>query len=129
MIDNLASWITSIPTDEALWIVVLVFIGLDVLMGTVKAALNHEISSTKARQGVMHKIGFIGAMLLCNLIDIAQSVADFGYSVPVTAMCAVMIVLCEIMSICEHIQDMNPDINLSFLKDAQKGDRNEGEED
>lgn len=125
MVNQIASWLQQIPTDTALWVVVLVFIALDVIFGTVKAALNKELSSQVAREGVMHKMGFIGAMLLCNLIDIAQSVADFGYSVPVTAMCAAMIVICEIMSICEHVQDMNPNINLSFLKSAKKDNEEE----
>lgn len=127
MMDTIAIWLQTIPTDTALWVVVLVFIALDVIFGTVKAALNRELSSKIAREGVMHKMGFIGAMLLCNLIDIAQSVADFGYSVPVTAMCAVMIVICEIMSICEHVQELNPDINLSFLKSTKKDNNDDSE--
>lgn len=120
MIETITGWLASMQTDTALWILVLLFISLDVILGTVKAWSKGEISSKKARQGVMHKMGFIGAMLLCNLVDIAQGIADFGYQVPVTLLCAIMIVTCEVMSICEHVQEMNPGIDLRFLESAKK---------
>lgn len=116
MIETIGAWMQTIPSDAAAWAAIAVFIALDVILGTVKAAIRKELSSTKARLGLMHKAGFVGAMLLCNLIDIVQRSFDLGYSVPLTAGCAVMICVCEIMSICEHIQELNPEINLSFLK-------------
>ena len=119
MINVIANWLTTIPTDSALWLIVVVFILLDVLLGTVKAFLSCTLSSKIARAGIMHKMGFLGAMLLCNFIDIAQSVGDFGFQVPVTGLCAVMIVTCEVMSICEHIQELNPDLNLGFLENKE----------
>lgn len=115
MIEIVAHWLQTIPTDTALWCVVLVFIALDVIVGTVKAWLTGTISSEKARKGVMHKTGFIVVMTLCTLIDIAQNVADIGFSVPVLGACSVMIICCEIFSLCEHIQQLNPDIDLKFL--------------
>lgn len=130
LMDKIAGWMQTLPLDTALWVIVLVFIALDVIFGTVKAWANKELSSSVARQGVMHKMGFIAAMLLCNIIDIAQSVADFGYSVPTTMLCSIMIVACEVMSICEHIRDMNPNINLSFLEnDTQEDMRDDGDAD
>lgn len=125
MIETIGNWIQTIPSDAAAWAAIAVFIALDVILGTVKAAIRKELSSAKARQGLMHKAGFVGAMLLCNLIDIVQRSFDLGYSVPLTTGCAVMICACEIMSICEHIQELNPEINLSFLK---KHDNNNGDD-
>lgn len=124
MLDQITKWLTSIPTDEALWVLVLMFITLDVMLGTARAAINHELSSNIARQGIMHKMGFIGAMLLCNIIDIAQGISHvsemLGYAVPVTALCATMIISCESISIAESIQAMNPDIDLKFLDKSNK---------
>lgn len=120
VIEKMSEWVSALPLDTALWIVVLIFIAFDVILGTANAWSKKELSSSVARKGVMHKMGFIAAMLLCNIIDIAQSVADFGYSVPTTILCAVMIVACEVMSICEHIRDMNPDIKLDFLNKETK---------
>ncbi len=124
MIDVIAGWLLAIPQDSALWLIVVVFILLDVFMGTVKAFLESSLSSKVARQGIMHKMGFLGAMLLCNFIDIAQRVGDFGFTVPVSGLCAVMIVACEVMSICEHIRDLNPDIDLNFLEDKAEKKEN-----
>ncbi len=120
MIDVIAHWLMGLPTDSALWLIVVVFILLDVFLGTLKAFLTSTLSSKVARTGIMHKMGFLGAMLLCNIIDIAQCVGDFGFQVPVSGLCAVMIVACEVMSICEHIQELNPDINLDFLESKGK---------
>ena len=115
MIDLVAHWLQTIPHDMALWFVVLVFIALDVIVGTIKAWLSGTISSEKARKGVMHKTGFIVVMTLCTLIDIAQHVADIGFTVPVLGVCSIMIIGCEVFSLCEHVQELNPDIDLKFL--------------
>ena len=133
MLDPITKWLISIPTDEALWVLVLMFITLDVMLGTTRAAINRELSSTMARQGIMHKMGFIGAMLLCNIIDIAQGIGHvnemLGYAVPVTALCTTMIISCESISIAENIQAMNPDIDLKFLdkNSKKKGSSNDNE--
>lgn len=107
------------------WLIALCFIALDVLIGTCKAWAKGEISSKVARQGVMHKMGFIGALALCTLIDFSQRYLDLGFSVPTLAACVIMVSLCECYSIMEHIQDMNPDINLRFLKGNDEEKRGE----
>ena len=116
MMETIEQWLEIIPSDAALWLAVCAFVTLDVALGVIKAAVNGNLSSVKAREGILHKVSFFAALLLCNIIDIAQTVADFGFSVPVSGLCAVMIVGCEILSICEHIKNMNPDINLNFLE-------------
>lgn len=125
MIDYISSILTSMPIDYALWIIVIAFIALDVIFGFIHAWLTGTVSSSVMREGIMHKIGLVGAMLLCNIIDISQNVADFGFTIPVTMLCATMIVLCEITSICEHIQQLNPDINLRFLNSAKNKSNND----
>lgn len=127
MIDYISHILTSLPIDSALWIIVVAFITLDVIFGFVNAWLTGTVSSSVMREGIMHKIGLVGAMLLCNVIDISQNVADFGFTIPVTMLCTTMIVLCEITSICEHIQRLNPDINLHFL-DSAKNNNNNGDD-
>lgn len=124
MIDAISAWLGSMPYDVALWVITLAFIGLDVIAGTVKAIVLKKVSSEKARKGVLHKSGFILAMLLTTCIDVAQHVIDLGFSVPVFAVCAGMIILCEVYSISEHIQECNPEINLSWLKKDDKDNSN-----
>lgn len=119
MIETVANWLETLPIDCALWIVVIIFIALDVIAGTTKAFLTKTVSSEKARKGIMHKMGYILAMMMCTFIDIAQKIADIGFSIPVLEMCAVMICAAEIFSLCEHVKELNPDIKLDFLHDKE----------
>lgn len=124
MIDLVSMWLEQMPLDCACWIITLAAICLDVIAGTTKAIITKTVSSEKARAGVLHKSGFILAMLLCTYIDITQHIIDIGFSVPVLAGCTVMIVTCEIFSVCEHVKECVPEIKLSFLEKSdndQKG--------
>ena len=122
MVQMISDFLLSIPFDSALWLIVTTFIILDVFCGTLKAFIMHNLSSEKARKGVLHKAGFFTVMLLSTIIDAAQTIADFGFSVPLLPICSVMIVLCEIYSIAEHIEAMNPDIDLKFLRKGKDDD-------
>lgn len=124
MVEWLTGLLESWPQDVTLWAVVMVFVALDVVLGTVKAWITRTLSSSKAREGILHKMGFLGAMLLCTLIDVVQGLSigpELGFTVPVSLLCAAMIVMCEVMSICEHIKDMNPEIDLKFLDRLENG--------
>lgn len=124
MVEWLTGLLESWPQDVTLWAVVMVFVALDVILGTVKAWITRTLSSSKAREGILHKMGFLGAMLLCTLIDVVQGLSigpELGFTVPVSLLCTTMIVMCEVMSICEHIKDMNPEIDLKFLDRLENG--------
>lgn len=120
MLETLQIWISQVNTNLALWLLITSFILLDVILGIINAFNKKELSSSIMRQGVMHKTGFLGSMLLCNLIDLTQSVAyineHLGFSIPASVLCAVMIITCEILSICEHLKNLNPNIKLDFIK-------------
>lgn len=120
MLETISQWLQSIPINSACWLLITSFVLLDFITGTLKAFFNNELSSTKARQGIMHKVGFFGSMLLCNLIDIAQSITiikdTLGFTVPLSTICAVMIISCEIMSIYENVKAMNSQIDIDPLK-------------
>ena len=123
MLEIISQWLQSIPTNSACWLLITLFIILDVVLGTIKAYLNKSLSSEVARKGVMHKIGFFGSMLLCNLIDLAQGITPIkdalGVQIPTSIVCACMIILCEIMSIYENVKELNPNVDLEFLDDKE----------
>lgn len=120
MIETITELLKTIPSDCTFWIITCVFIALDVIVGTTKAIITKTVSSEKARQGVMHKTGFIFVMLLCSCIDIAQQIIDLGFQIPLLGAATFMICATEIFSIAEHIKELNPDINLSFLQHKEK---------
>lgn len=125
MLEQISVWIQTIPVNSACWLLIVLFILLDVILGTSKAYIQGTLSSTIAREGLMHKMGFVGSLLLCNLIDIAQSITilkdALGFTVPVSILCSIMIISCEIMSIYENVKTMNEKIDLNFL-DNKNGD-------
>ena len=119
MIQYFSDIFSNIPIDGLEWIAATSFIAIDVILGTLTAILQKNLSSQVARQGIMHKLGFVGALTLCTIIDIFQTTIDLGYTVPTLSACTLMIIACETISICEHISALNPEINISFLKEKK----------
>ena len=112
--------------DINIWyiIVPLCFMLLDCVSGFIRSVLKKELSSTKAREGLMHKLGFILAIAVGIFLQCASQVIDLGFEIPSMAAICVYIVLVECMSIVENIGDMNPDIANSnifqfFKKDSE----------
>lgn len=120
MLEQISAWMQTLPINTACWLLVTLFILLDVVLGTIKAYLNSSLSSTVAREGLMHKMGFVGSLLLCNLIDIAQSLTvlkdALGFTVPTSILCSIMIISCEVMSIYENVKAMNSKVDLEFIE-------------
>ena len=50
MMETIEQWLEIIPSDAALWLAVCAFVTLDVALGVIKAAVNGNLSSVKARE-------------------------------------------------------------------------------
>lgn len=93
------------------------FIVLDIFCGLAQAAKNGEISSTKMRDGLWHKLGFIGAIALASLCEFSENIVDLGFAIPLCAPVCVFIILTEIVSILENLGKLSPELASSeFLK-------------
>lgn len=91
-------------------IAVAVFIVTDVVSGILKAAMQHDLNSAKAREGVYHKSAYI-LIVVCSLaVEWAMGFMDLGFDVPITTASCVYISLTEIMSILENVTVLNPDL-------------------
>ena len=93
-----------------IYIIVTVFIILDIITGLLKAFKQKEYNSTVMRQGLYHKCGSIICVIFGTLIDYTQKYLDIGVSIPVLKAICVYIILMEITSIIENICLLNPDI-------------------
>lgn len=102
-------------TEIAALIVVGVMILLDWLTGLLKAAKDHDISSTKMREGLYHKSAFVLVMFLAEIIEHAQAAIDLGFAVPIVVPSAVYITVTEVSSIIENLGQINPEIQGSRL--------------
>ena len=97
-------------------IVVLVFILFDFITGLIKAYANKNLSSTKMREGLLHKVAFVLVLLLGWLCEFATPI--LGLPEPFGAIyygVAVYIVLTEICSIIENLGEMNPELTSSGI--------------
>lgn len=98
------------------------FIALDLLTGFAQAVANKMMNSTKMRDGLWHKCGFVLVMLLAALIEWAMRYIDLGFTLPLFVPVCVFIMLTEIVSIFENICKLSPELASSKLAQLFKID-------
>lgn len=110
MLNSVAFDLSSV--DWNMLIIVMVFILLDVLTGCLNAAMHGEFTSSKMREGLMHKCGTVGMLLVCGVCDVAvkNSITDLGIPFGVLDTFGVLIVAMELGSIWENCCKLNPDL-------------------
>lgn len=98
-------------------VIAVIFHGLDLVTGLIGALREKKIESSKMRDGLFKKIGFIFCYVLAYLID--NYSADIGLSLGVKVLPVIVIyaVTTEIVSIIENITKINPDLLPDKLKD------------
>lgn len=88
---------------------------LDIVFGFAGAVKTRSVRSSKLRDGLWHKAGFVGLIALAFVIEYAARYADLGFEVPsVLAVCAYVIVT-EIVSAFENLCVLNPGLVYSPL--------------
>lgn len=105
--------------DWTMLVIVGAFILVDIITGVVNAAVHGDFMSTKMREGLVHKCGTLGAMLVCGLCDVAVSSSNVDLGIPfgVIDVAGVLIVAMELGSIWENCCEMNPELTkLPFSK-------------
>lgn len=91
------------------------FIAFDLLTGILQAWKNKELKSSKMREGLFHKVGFLCVIVLGLGIDKAQIYFDLGFSAPIGTAVNLFICGTEIVSIYENICKISPDLANSKL--------------
>lgn len=100
MTDAVASWL---PIDWHLFIIVLVFILLDIASGVIAAIKNGELQSNAMRVGLLHKLGYILAIILGIACDFGTAYLELNIPFDLTVIIISAICLTEIISIIENI--------------------------
>lgn len=98
------------------YLMVLVFIILDMVTGLVKAFKEKNYTSSIMREGLFHKCGSALCVVFGVIVDYAQTLIDLGQTVPVAIPICGYIILMEIGSIIENICAINPEIMPDKLK-------------
>lgn len=109
-------------------IIVLVFNALDLITGIITAVKNKDIQSSKLRNGLFKKVGFILCYFVAWLIDTEGSLIGFQLSTPILPVIILYVCTTELVSILENICKINPDIlpkklmELFHISDIKKED-------
>ena len=90
--------------------VALVFNALDVLTGIVSAIKNKDIKSTKLRDGLFKKVGFIFCYFTAWLVDGYGDVIGFKLGVAILPVIVLYVCTTELVSILENISKINSDL-------------------
>lgn len=109
-------------------VVALLFNGIDILSGFLAALKKKDVQSSKLRDGLFKKVGFIFCYLVAYIMD--NYAGNLGLSINVEfipILCSYAVVT-ELTSIIENIHKLNSDILpeklLNIFKLTDKGDEN-----
>lgn len=98
-------------------LVALVFNGLDLVTGIVGAIRDGEqIKSSKLRDGLFKKVGFVFCYALGVLINYAESYLTLPFGVDLVPVICTYAIITEVVSIIENISKINPDMLPDKLK-------------
>lgn len=102
------------------------FMVMDVVTGFTQAAANGDIKSSKMRQGMWHKLGFLLGIAFSVLLSLTISYSgvgevileQYGFNVDdsVTLVTCAYVVVCEAVSIIENIGKITPEIGTFLTK-------------
>lgn len=100
-------------TEEQQWAIWITaaFVILDVVSGVMKAAKNGELSSSKMREGLWHKSGYVLIVCMAIFIEMGSQHVDLGFDMPLIVPACIYIIGSEIMSIFENAKAINPDLD------------------
>lgn len=88
----------------------LTFNAVDLITGIVSALKNGKIKSSKLRDGLFKKVGFIVCYFMAWLLDTYGCLVGFTYTIHVLPIILFYACTTELVSIIENIHKMNPNI-------------------
>ena len=111
------------------FVVVFLFILLDILTGVTQAVKNKTLSSNVMREGIYHKLGYVFVLLTATLCEYGMSYLDLGFTAPIIVPCMIMISLTELVSIVENISRITPELANTGIFDLLSSNRNRRADD
>ena len=91
-------------------LIALAFNALDIVTGVIAALRKKDVQSTKLRDGLFKKVGFILCYFVAWLIDTQGALIGFEVSVKILPVIIIYVCTTELVSILENICKINPDI-------------------
>lgn len=107
-----------ILTEAQSWGIALacVMMCADVVVGFIQAAINNQLSSTKMRKGLLHKILILVLIFVCLAIEIGIGhTVKLPYDIPTCEVVCGYVIVMELVSILENISRGYPQFADSQL--------------
>ena len=108
----------AILTEAQSWGIALActMMAADMVAGFVAAAINKELSSSKMRKGLLHKVLMLILIFACLAIEIGIShTVALPYDVPTCEVVCGYTVIMELISVLENVAKGYPEIRDSAL--------------
>ena len=105
--------------------VALVFNATDLVTGIISALKEHNLQSSKLRDGIFKKIGFLICYFLALMIDLYGSEVGFHLNVELLPVVLCFVCLTETISVIENlakITDIVPEKLLSLFHISKEGE-------
>lgn len=105
--------------------VALVFNATDLVTGIISAIKGHDLQSSKLRDGIFKKVGFLICYFLALMIDLYGSEVGFNLNVELLPVVLGFICLTETISVIENlakITDIVPEKLLSLFHISKEGE-------
>ena len=105
--------------------VALVFNATDLVTGIISALKEHNLQSSKLRDGIFKKIGFLICYFLALMIDLYGSEIGFHLNVELLPVVLGFVCLTETISVIENlskITDILPEKLLSLFRINKEGE-------
>ena len=94
--------------DPTVVTIALVLMGMDILLGLAGAVKDHSVQSSRMRDGLWHKCGSIGLIVLAYVLEVAVDHVDLGVVFPGVLVVCAYIILMEVVSCLENLVVLNP---------------------
>ena len=108
-------WYAVFAGCSLIIIITCIFIIFDILTGIAGGIKKKALNSTTLREGLWHKSGFIGLILLAYILEVTSLYIDLGFEIPSIVVVCVYIIITECVSIFENLCILNPEITNSPL--------------
>ena len=109
---------TVLLSDAQVWGIALActMMVADMAAGFIVAVINGNLSSTKMRNGLLHKVLMLVLIFVCLAIEVSIShTGALPYDVPTCEVVCGYIVLMELVSVLENIANGYPELRDSAL--------------
>lgn len=99
-----------VKIDPTVVVIALLLMGMDILLGLAGAVKDHDVQSSKMREGLWHKAGSIGLIALAYILEVAIDHVDLGIVFPGVIVVCAYIILMEVGSCLENLVVLNPEL-------------------